>query len=214
MCWLECRKLWWSKIVHFVILSLNRYLITYHFGTKSHSFLSNIIHSWGFLGPTTTWGNVRVSQSFWGLENNSVGLKSLFCGIVWYEIQSYRKATCNLVVLTFIKKNFPHQGSNLGPSDQKSNALPTELSKLGWWTWYFLYIWIKNCPSDAFFGYMQGRRNSESMGGQYFWKYKGGGGGSGHNQPQMNDILPTALLSLTMGWKYFWSRFFFLDFIW
>ena len=63
-----------------------------------------IIHSWGFLGWATTWGNGRVSQSFWVLENNSVVLKSLFCGIVWCEIQSFRKATCNFVVLTFIEK--------------------------------------------------------------------------------------------------------------
>ena len=61
-------------------------------------------HSWGFLGWATTWGNGRVSQSFWVLENNSVVLKSLFCGIVWCEIQSFRKATCNFVVLTFIEK--------------------------------------------------------------------------------------------------------------
>ena len=67
----------------------------------------DILYSWGFLGPTTTWGNGRVSQSFWELENNSEGLKSLFCRIIWSEIQSYRKATCNLLVLTFIKKTSP-----------------------------------------------------------------------------------------------------------
>ena len=90
-------------------------------------------HSWGFLGWATTWGNGRVSQSFWVLENNSVVLKSLFCGIVWCEIQSYRKATCNFVVLTFIKKkNLLHQGSNQGPSDQKPDALPDELLRLCW----------------------------------------------------------------------------------
>ena len=60
--------------------------------------------SWGFLAPATTWRNGRVFQSFWVPENNSVVLKSLFCRIVWSEIQSYRKVTCNLVVLTFIKK--------------------------------------------------------------------------------------------------------------
>ena len=51
-----------------------------------------INHSWGFLGWTTTWGNGRVFQSFWELENNSVALKLLFCGIVWSEIQSCSRA--------------------------------------------------------------------------------------------------------------------------
>ena len=101
--------------------------------------------SWGFLGPATTWGNGRISQSFWGLENNSVGLKSLFCGIAWSEIQSYRKATCsNLVVLTFIKKLLP-PGIEPGSVNQRADALSDDLSRLCWNVKFFLVIYIQNC---------------------------------------------------------------------
>ena len=81
--------------------------ILHHKKVKLRKLMRQSVHSWGFLGWATTWGNWRVSQSFWVLENNSVVLKSLFCRIVWCEIQSYRKATCNFVVLTFIEKNKP-----------------------------------------------------------------------------------------------------------
>ena len=125
-----------SKVMFF----FSHLLCTFAEKIEGLKFFS-ILHSWGFLGWATTWGNERVSQSFWVLENNSVVLKSLFCGIVWCEIQSYRKATCNFVVLTFIKKrNLLHQGSNPGPSDQKPDALPDELLRLWWGNGEFLWI--------------------------------------------------------------------------
>ena len=124
-------------------------------------------HSWGFLGWATTWGNGRVSQSFWVLENNSVVLKSLFCGIVWCEIQSYRKATCNFVVLTFIKKNLLHQGSNQGPSDQKPDALPDELLRLCWKRnefLKFLYLKLQICSTGMVLDLKIGGGGGQSAG--------------------------------------------------
>ena len=113
--------------------------------------------------PEVSWGNGRVFQSFWVLQNNSVVLKSLFCGIVWCEIQSYRKATCNFVVLTFIKKKLLHQGSNQGPSDQKPDALPDELLRLSW-------------ESSEFFGFLYLKLHKISTGMVLDLKIGGGGG--------------------------------------
>ncbi len=115
--------------------------------------IASKMHSWGFLGWTTTWGNVRVFQSFWGLENNSVGLKSLFCRIVWYEIQSYRKATCNLVVLTFIKRTSPTRDRTWDHQIRSQMLYQMSyrgLVKSGWNFWVYIAKTAKmQCSEEA-----------------------------------------------------------------
>ena len=114
MLWPQLKNCVWciiiTRILQAIFLSCmypSFVVKTYHYiyhGRLYYRDVHALTYSWAFMGWATTWGNGRVSQSFWVLQNNSVVLKLLFCGIVWYEIQSYRKATCNFVVLTFIKK--------------------------------------------------------------------------------------------------------------
>ena len=85
-------------------------------------------------------------------------------------MQSYRKATCNLVVLTFIKK--------VAPAENRTRVLRSEVGALircaieAWLKnlLFFVYIKLKfsfQHTSDA----AQVRQNPESMGGHFFFTY-------------------------------------------
>ena len=70
---------------HRIKFGLRTSLPSMHYRRRSrHSIYIRtvIIHSWGFLGLATTWGNGRIFQYFWEFENNSLGLKLLFCTIL------------------------------------------------------------------------------------------------------------------------------------